>query len=444
MDACESVKKSLIQNHQPVTRTTSKQCVHTMKLKPENRGTVDQIVERALQLTSLAVEPIPIYVTAPRMPSLLQYAAMLERIWQTRWLTNHGEYHVALERDLAEYLRIPNVSLTANGTLALLIALRSAGVGGGSVVTTPFTFPATIHCLEWLGATPVFADVDAQTGNLDPRQVSDAIQEDTSAILAVHVYGTPCDHRALSAIAEQHGLKLVYDAAHAFGVEVDGNSILSWGDASATSFHATKLFTTIEGGAVAVSSTDKKREIDLFRNFGIANEETVVGSGINAKMNELEAAFGILTLKEVETEIAQRGKVADIYTFYLSNLQGVTVLTRGGSFRANHAYYAIRIDARYTGISRDAVYAIMRRLNIFTRKYFHPIPPTYSPYAGLPSSSRENLKAAFTLDEQVLCLPIYGSLLPETAERIAQKLRAVVQVGSKLTTPVFTRETRWS
>lgn len=394
---------------------------------------MNELVERGLSLLNVAPEPVPIFVTKPTLPPLQDYTALLQRIWQTRWLTNQGEFHTALEMELSTYLKTPHLSLTANGTLALLLALKSVGIHGGSVVTTPFTFPATTHCLDWLGATSIFADVDPNTCNIDPHSVRERIRPDTTAILAVHVYGTPCDHAALRSIANERGLKLVYDAAHAFGVEVDGCSVLAWGDASAVSFHATKLFSTIEGGAVISETAENKHRVDRLRNFGIANEETVLELGINAKLNEIQAAYGLLTLKTVANEIAQRRRIATVYDEALAGVDGVTVLTRSGNFKRNYAYYAIRIDPTLTGISREIVYSVMKHLNIFTRKYFHPIPPTFSQYANLPTASREALPMAFVLGEQSLCLPIYGSLPLETAQRIAQKLAAVIRLGDRLT-----------
>ena len=375
-------------------------------------------------------EPSAIPVMRPSLPDLHAYTELLGSIWASRWLTNLGKFHVELETRIAEYLGVEHLSLVSNGTLALLLALRMAGVRGGSVVTTPFTFPATTHCIEWLNATPIFADVELGTGNIDPNSVRERIQADTKAILAVHVYGTPCDHQALQDIADEHGLALVYDAAHAFGVEVDGRSILNWGDASTLSFHATKLFSTVEGGAVVVPSAQDKEHIDRLRNFGIVDEETVVESGLNAKLNELQAAYGLLRLPAVSQEIEARKAVAAVYDGILGGLDGLEIITKSTDTNRNFSYYAVRILCHESPINRDHVYETMKGQNIFLRKYFHPLLSSCPAYADLPSAAEAALPNASRLDKEVLCLPMYGSLAPETAARVAERLRKMIELGA--------------
>jgi dTDP-4-amino-4,6-dideoxygalactose transaminase len=387
-------------------------------------------IDLGLALLDFDPEPSPIPVMRPTLPDLGAYTEALASIWASRWLTNCGQFHAELESGLAEHLKVKNLSLVSNGTLALLLALRMVGVRGGSVVTTPFTFPATTHCIEWLNATPIFADVNLTTGNIDPDSAQERIQPDTKAILAVHVYGTPCDHFRLQRIADEHGLALVYDAAHAFAVEVDGESILNWGDASTLSFHATKLFSTVEGGAVVVPSRQNKEHIDRLRNFGIVDEETIVESGLNAKLNELQAAYGLLRLPRASQEIAARREVASIYDEVLGGLKGLEIITKSTDGFRNFSYYAVRILSEETAIDRDLVYEIMKRQNIFLRKYFHPLLSSCRTYAELPSSAEDALPNASRLDKEVLCLPMYGSLQPETASRIAKRLRRVIELGS--------------
>jgi dTDP-4-amino-4,6-dideoxygalactose transaminase len=384
-----------------------------------------------LGLAPLSSEPEPsaVPVMRPTLPDLHAYTELLESIWASHWLTNLGKCHVELEEKIAEYLNVKHLSLVSSGTLALLLALRMTGVRGGTVVTTPFTFPATTHCIEWSNATPIFADVELGTGNIDANSVRERIRADTKAILAVHVYGTPCDHQALQSIADEHGLALIYDAAHAFGVEVDGHSILNWGDASTLSFHATKLFSTVEGGAVVVPSARDKAHMDRLRNFGIVDEETVVESGLNAKLNELQAAYGLLRLPAVPQEIAARRAIAAVYDDILGGLNGLEIITRSTDANRNFSYYAVRILCDESPIGRDCVYEAMKRQNIFLRKYFHPLLSSCPSYAGLLSAAEAALPNASRLDKEVLCLPMYGCLTPETAARVAKRLRQMIEPG---------------
>lgn len=299
-----------------------------------------------------------INVTKPTLPDFSAYTDLLADIWETQWLTNNGKYAQALETRLAEYLSVPHVSAMANGTLALIIALRAVCEPPGKIITTPFTFPATAHAVQWLGFTPVFADIDPQTGNIDPTRVSELIDADTRAILAVHVYGNPCDHKHLSQLCDQAQIPLVYDAAHAFGVSVDGESILSWGDASAISFHATKLFSTIEGGAVTTQNPAVRKRAELLRNFGITDEETVAEPGINAKMSEVHAAFGLLRLDGTDHEIASRAEIAQIYDEAFADLPGLVTLLADYNGTKNYSYYPVRIVASVYGLSRDQSYPV--------------------------------------------------------------------------------------
>lgn len=367
----------------------------------------------------------PVYVTKPTMPDLGRYTQELESIWQTGWLTNQGCFHLELERRLEQHLAVENLSLFCNGTIALLVALQSLRINGGEVITTPFTFAATPHVLHWNGVTPVFADIDPQTFNLDPSRIEQHIGSNTRAILAVHVYGTPCDVDAIQAIADRHGLAVVYDAAHAFGVRYKGESILRYGNASVLSFHATKLYTTIEGGAVVASSPQHKERVDFLKNFGIADEETVIGPGINGKLNEFQAAFGLLQLETVDQEIAKRAALARLYCERLETLPGIVLLPHNKDVTPNHSYFPILIDETQFGISRDALHQALRDCNIVTRKYFHPLCSHYPCYAALPSARPENLPVAERVAERILCLPIYGSLPTDTVGAVCDVIEAI-------------------
>ncbi|MCL4692260.1 MAG: DegT/DnrJ/EryC1/StrS family aminotransferase [Candidatus Hydrogenedentes bacterium] len=369
--------------------------------------------------------PEPVYVTKPTMPDLGRYTQELESLWKTGWLTNQGCMHQDLERRLEQHLGVENLSLFCNGTIALLVALQSLRINGGEVITTPFTFAATPHVLHWNGVTPVFADIDPHTFNLDPARIEQRIGSNTRAILAVHVYGTPCDVDALQTIADRHGLAVVYDAAHAFGVRYKGQSILRYGNASVLSFHATKLYTTIEGGAVVASSQQHKERVDFLKNFGIADEETVIGPGINGKLNEFQAAFGLLQLETVDQEIAQRAALARLYRERLETLPGLKLLPHNKEVTPNHSYFPILIDEAQFGISRDALYQALRDCNIVTRKYFHPLCSHYPCYAALPSARPENLPVAERVAQRILCLPIYGSLPPETVGAVCDVIGAI-------------------
>ena len=361
----------------------------------------------------------PIYVTKPTLPDLHQYTSLLEDIWESQWLTNNGKHVQMLEARLSEYLGVPHVCAMSNGTLALMIALRALCSSPGNVITTPFTFPATTHAIHWLGLTPVFADVDSRTGNIDPDAAQALVDEDTRAILAVHVYGNPCDNAGLTEICRNSRIPLIYDAAHAFGVRIGSESILTWGDASAISFHATKLFSTIEGGALATLDSSLREQADKLRNFGIVNEDTVEFPGINAKMSEVHAAFGLLTLDHTDTEIAARSRLARIYDDVLADVPGVRKIATDFVGDRNFSYYPVRVAEADYGSSRDRLQQDLKEFNIFARKYFYPLCTRTSPYSELPSAAAKCIPNAYMLEAEALCLPIYGDLTEEEAYEIA-------------------------
>ena len=364
--------------------------------------------------------PESIHVTRPAMPRLEDYAKSLESIWASRWLTNAGDFHQDFERRLAEYLGVEHISLFCNGTIALLVALHALRINSGEVITTPFTFPATVHVLYWNGIRPVFCDIDENTYNLDPARIEELISPDTKAILPVHVYGTPCDVDGIAAVAERHGLQVIYDAAHAFGLRCHDRPVLEYGDVSMLSFHATKLFSTIEGGALVSRSAAQKKRIDFLKNFGIADEETVIGPGINGKMNEFQAAFGLLELDLVDQEIAGRRAVAEAYRRGLADIPGLRCLEDAPHVERTYPHFPVRVDAAAFGMSRDDLHRALRQFNVVARKYFHPLCSHYSCYASLPSANPDHLPAAERVAAEILCLPIYGDLAPQHAETIAR------------------------
>lgn len=358
-----------------------------------------------------------ITVSSPLLPPLSEFLPYLERIWNSKWLTNQGQLHQELEKALCEYLNVRYLSLFANGTLALVTALQAMRISG-EVITTPFSFVATAHSLWWNGIKPVFADIDPKTCNLDPDKVEAAITPRTSAIMPVHVYGQPCDHERLRAIADNYNLKIVYDAAHAFGVKKDGFSIVDWGDMSVLSFHATKTYTTIEGGAIICHDEKMKRHIDDLKNFGFRDEVTVVAPGINAKLNEVQAAYGLLALKYVDQAIERRQRIASRYRSGLANRSGLRFLDEQNGVRHNYSYFPIFIREREYGMTRDGLYEKLKAQNILSRRYFYPLISNFSTYRGLPSASTENLPVAHRMANRVLCLPIHPNLSDEDVERV--------------------------
>ena len=300
-----------------------------------------------------------ITVTSPLLPNLGEFTEILKDIWDSKWITNNGSYHQKLEQALAEYLKVPYVSLFTNGTLPLITALQALRITG-EVITTPYSFVATTHALWWNGIKPVFVDIDPKTGNLDPNKIEAAITPRTTAIMPVHVYGQPCDVNAIQAIADNYGLKVIYDAAHAFGVEVNGKSILNAGDMSTLSFHATKVYNTVEGGAMIMHDEKTKKRIDYLKNFGFANETTVVGPGINSKMDEIRAAYGLLNLRQVDAAIEARRQVAIKYRESLKNVEGITFFEDIPHVKHNYSYFPIFVDAEKYGMTRDELYFKMK------------------------------------------------------------------------------------
>ena len=365
----------------------------------------------------------PILVTSPLLPDLQEFNSYLQQIWDSRWLTNNGSIHQQLEQALAEYLGVEYISLFTNGTLPLITALQALGLTKGEVITTPYSFVATTHSIWWNGLTPVFVDVEPTTGNLDPTKIEAAITENTVAIMPVHVYGQPCDNEQIDAIAKKYNLKVIYDAAHAFGVRNDGQSILNWGDMSTLSFHATKVYGTIEGGALVCHSAEMKYQIDNLKNFGFRGETTIVAPGINGKMDEVRAAFGLLNLKQVDAAIDARHKVANRYREAINQISGLTYLHELPNIRYNYGYFPIFVDDEKYGMSRDALYEKFKANNIFGRRYFYPLISTLNPYKEDPSATPSNLPVATKMADQVLCLPMHHEVGGDDIEKIVSCLQ---------------------
>ncbi len=358
-----------------------------------------------------------ITVTSPLLPDLDEFHELLKEIWDSKWITNNGSFHKKLEVALCEYLKVPYVSLFTNGTLPLLTALQALRITG-EVITTPYSFVATTHALWWNGIKPVFVDIDPQTGNLDPNKIEAAITPKTTAILPVHVYGKPCDVDAIQAIADKYGLKVIYDAAHAFGVEVNGESILNAGDMSTLSFHATKVFNTIEGGAMIMHDAKTKQRIDYLKNFGFAGETEVVGPGINSKVDEVRSAYGLLNLKQVDAAIAARKKVAVAYRDALRSVEGIMFWDDMPGMKHNYSYFPIFVDAEKYGMTRDELYFKMKDQGVWGRRYFYPLISEFSTYRGLESATSENLPQATKMAESVICLPMHHLLRNEDVNRV--------------------------
>ncbi|MBD5175833.1 MAG: DegT/DnrJ/EryC1/StrS family aminotransferase [Bacteroidales bacterium] len=359
----------------------------------------------------------PITVTSPLLPDLTEFNDMLKEIWDSKWITNNGHFHRQLEKELAEYLKVPYLSLFTNGTLPLITALQALRITG-EVITTPYSFVATTHSLWWNGIKPVFVDIDPSNCGIDPNKIEAAITPNTTAIMPVHCYGKPCDTDAIQEIADKYGLKVIYDAAHAFGVEVNGESILNAGDISTLSFHATKVYNTIEGGAMVMKDEQTKKRIDYLKNFGFANETTVVAPGINSKMDEVRAAYGILNLRQVDSAIEARQKVAKRYRDALRDVEGITFFDDMPGVRHNYSYFPIFIDAEKFGQTRDELYYKMKDANVLGRRYFYPLISEFSTYRRLPSATRDNLPEAYKLADSVLCLPMHHNLKENDLQRI--------------------------
>lgn len=371
-----------------------------------------------------------ITVTSPLLPNLDDFTAELKKIWDSKWITNNGSYHKQLEAALAEYLKVPYVSLFTNGTLPLMTALQALRITG-EVITTPYSFVATTHSIWWNGCKPVFVDIDPATGDMDPNKIEAAITPRTTAIMPVHVYGKPCDTKAIQDIADKYGLKVIYDAAHAFGVEVpaeeygleayDGKvlaGILNAGDMSTLSFHATKVYNTIEGGALITHDEKTKKRIDYLKNFGIADEVTVVGPGINSKMDEMRSAYGLLNLKQVDAAIEARHQVAIKYREALCDVEGITFFDDMPGVRHNYSYFPIFIDAEKYGMTRDDLYFKLKSQNVLGRRYFYPLISDFSTYRGLESAAPEKLPNAHKMADSVICLPMHHALSDEDIQRV--------------------------
>lgn len=358
-----------------------------------------------------------IHVTQPYLPPLEEFIPYLETIWKSKILTNKGPFHKQLEQALCEFLGVEHLALFANGTIALVTALQALRITG-EVITTPFSFVATAHSLLWNGIKPVFVDIDPQTLNLDPRKVEAAITPQTTAILPVHCYGNPCDVEAIQTIADNYNLKVIYDAAHAFGVQDAGGSVLRHGDLSVLSFHATKVFNTFEGGAIVCPDAKTKQHIDHLKNFGFVNETTVVAPGINGKMSEFGAALGLLQLQHIDSAMARRKAIDELYRARLTQVRGISCLGDTGQKVANHSYFPILVGDDYP-MSRDALYQALQDRGVYGRRYFYPLISNFPMYRGLPSAHPENLPVATCIATQVICLPIYPDLTDAEVETIS-------------------------
>ena len=351
----------------------------------------------------------PIYVTQPALPPLEEFTEYLKQIWDNKILTNNGQFHQELEQELCKYLGVKHISLFSNGTLALITALQTLKITG-EVITTPFSFVATTHSLWWNKITPVFVDIEPEYLNLDPAKIEAAITSKTTAIMPVHVYGNPCQVEEIQKIADKHNLKIIYDAAHAFGVKKDENSILNFGDLSILSFHATKVFSTIEGGAIISHTPEMKHHIDNLKNFGFRGETLVEEPGINAKLNEVQAAFGLMQLKHIKDNIGKRKKLTRLYQNLVTGIPGIRFLPEMENVGHAYSYFPILVDAELYGMTRDALYEKLKQNNIFGRRYFYPLISNFDPYKELSSARPENLFIANKTAEQVICLPIYPDL----------------------------------
>lgn len=363
-----------------------------------------------------------ITVTSPLLPDLDEFHQLLKEIWASKWITNNGSFHKQLEKELAAYLKVPYISLFTNGTLPLITALQALHVTG-EVITTPYSFVATTHSLWWNGIKPVFVDIDPATCNLDPSKIESAITSRTTAIMPVHCYGKPCDVKEIQRIADKYGLKVIYDAAHAFGVEVDGESVLNAGDMSTLSFHATKVYNTIEGGALVMHDEKMKRRIDYLKNFGFKNEVEVVAPGINSKMDEIRAAYGLLALKDVDAAIAKRKEVAVKYRNELRDVPGITFFDDMPGVKHNYSYFPIFVDAEKYGMTRDELYFKMKEQGVLSRRYFYPLISSFDTYSGLESANPSNLPVANHIADTVLCLPMHHELTEGDMNKILALLK---------------------
>lgn len=359
------------------------------------------------------------YVTRPSLPDLNEYSQLLQQVWESGRIANNGPLHQQFEAELCTFLGLNHLSLFSNGTIALITALKALRITG-EVITTPYSFVATTHALRWNGIKPVFCDINENDFNINPDKIEALITPKTTAIMPVHVYGNPCNNDKIQKIADTYGLKIIYDAAHAFGIEQNGRSILNWGDLSILSFHATKTFNTVEGGAIVSKNEILKKRIDQLKNFGFVNQTTVEGIGINGKMNELIAAYGLLQLKTINAEIEKRRQKVELYRQLLKEKNGIRFFTDIRGVRHNYTYFPVLIDKTQLRKSRDKTYADLKKNNIFARRYFYPLISQFPAYRALPSARTENLPVATRITEQVLCLPLFADLENETIERIVK------------------------
>jgi len=368
----------------------------------------------------------PLYVTKSYLPELSEFTKYLERIWDSHTLTNGGPFHEQLEIALASHLGVKQISLFTNGTLALMTAFQTLRISG-DVITTPFSFPATAHSLLWNGIKPVFCDIEPDTFNLDPNKIQKCITPDTRAILPVHVFGNPCNLEQIQEIATLHGLKVIYDACHSFGVKHKGTSVLNAGDLSILSFHATKIFNTFEGGAIISHDHVTKQRIDFLKNFGYLDEVTIVTPGINGKMSEIQAAMGLLQLKTIDQRIQNLKAIARHYRERLTSVEGISFLHDLDDVTHNYAYFPILIDEKSFGTSRDKTYELLQTYNIFTRRYFYPLISEFPVYKSLPSADPKNLPVATAISKKILCLPNYAMLTQNEVDRICDSLVHIQQ-----------------
>ncbi len=361
----------------------------------------------------------PLNVTSPLLPDLDEFSQMLKEIWESKWITNNGYFHQQLEEALCAYLKVPYISLFTNGTLPLLTALQALRVSG-EVITTPYSFVATTHSIWWNGLRPVFVDIDPSNCGMDPDRIEAAITPRTTAIMPVHCYGKPCDIVRIQQIADKYGLKVIYDAAHCFGVEVNGKSILEYGDISTLSFHATKVYNTVEGGAMVVHDAATKQRIDYLKNFGFESETEVIAPGINSKLDEVRAIYGLLNLRQVDQAIEARHRVAIRYREALRSVHGIRYFDDMPGVRHNYSYFPIFVEASSYGMSRDELFNKLRQHNIISRRYFYPLISTFSTYRGLPSATSENLPNATRIANEVICLPIHHELSNEDVDKVIE------------------------
>jgi len=362
-----------------------------------------------------------IQVTEPFLPNIDEFLPYLEKIWASRWLTNNGTFHQQLEEALCTYLGVKHISLFNNATVALITGLQSLRITG-EVITTPYSFVATSHSILWNGLTPVFIDIDPTTFNIDPNKIEAAITPRTTAIMPVHCYSNPCDVEAIQEIADNYGLKVIYDAAHAFSVDYKGESLLKWGDLSILSFHATKVFNTFEGGAIISPDTKTKQRIDRLKNFGIADELTVTAPGINGKMSEINAAFGLVQLKHIDRVIQQRQVIDTRYREALASVKGITLYQHNLDANSNYSYFPILVEKDYP-LSRDELYEKLKEHHILSRRYFYPLISNMPMYRGLPSAATTHLPYANQIADKVLCLPIFNALTIEEQTRIIKLIK---------------------